>query len=201
MKKLKLWIHSFIGHILCKLCLLYWNIRDALCPPTEKTVLFVTHPDDDTLFFHNFIKQHKPYVVVMTAGHSVNRLKCFSTNMRCYGVKYRAYDQGTDDTREALVRKRVRYVLSLGQFELCATHNAQGEYGHHMHVCVHNAVTAEAKCPVLVPDQQENIVNYPLPENVVEEKRRIFYEIYRSELFVLKVYPSWMANEHLVPNE
>ena len=198
MNKLKLWIHSMIGHIVCKLCLLYWDARDIISPPKEKTVLFVTHPDDDTLFFHSFIKRYKPYVVVMTAGHSVNRLKCFSKNMKRYGVKYRAYAQGTDDTREALVRKRVRHVLGLGEFELVATHNSQGEYGHNMHVCVHNAVVAEAKCPVLVPDRRENITQYPLTVDEIEEKRRIFYEIYRSELFVLKVYTLWMENEHLV---
>ena len=91
------------------------------------------------------VKDYKPYVVVMTAGHSVNRLKCFSKNMKRYGVKYRAYDQGTDDTREALVRKRVRHVLGLGEFELVATHNSQGEYGHHMHVCVH-PVQCQLRC-------------------------------------------------------
>lgn len=201
MKKLKLFTHSLIGHVVCKICLVYWNIRDIISPPKEKTVLFVTHPDDDTLFFHTFIKRYKPYVVVMTAGHSVNRLKCFSRNMKCYGVKFRAYDQGTDDTREALVRKRVRHVMNLGNFELCATHNAHGEYGHHMHICVHNAVTAEVRCPILVPDLQENIKQYPLQESEIEEKKRIFYDIYQSELFVLDVWPHWLANEHLVPNK
>lgn len=201
MKKLRLIVHSFIGHILCKMCLVYWNVRDTVIPPTEKTVLFVTHPDDDTLFFHSFIKKYKPYVVVMTAGHSVNRLKCFSKNMKRYGVKFRAYDQGTDDTRETIVRKRVRHVMGLGNFELCATHNAKGEYGHPMHICVHNAVTTEVSCPILVPDWQENILQHPLPESEVEEKKQIFYDIYSSELFVLDVWPHWVNNEHLVPNE
>lgn len=201
MKKLRLIVHSIIGHILCKMCLLYWNVRDTVMPPTEKTVLFVTHPDDDTLFFHSFIKQYKPYVVVMTAGHSVNRLNCFSRNMRRYGVKFRAYDQGTDDTREKLVQKRVRQVMTMGNFELCATHNAQGEYGHSMHICVHNAVTAEVNCPILVPDRQENIAQYPLPESEAEEKKLILNEIYQSELFVLDIWPYWVNNEHLVPYE
>lgn len=163
-------------------------------------MLFVAHPDDDTLFFHSFIKTYKPYVVVMTAGYSVNRLRCFSRNMRRYGVKFRAYDQGIDDTRESLVRKRVRHIMNVGNFELCATHNAQGEYGHPMHICVHNAVVSEARCPILVPELQENIIKYPLPQMEIEEKRRIFYDIYQSELFVLNVWPHWVENERLIIN-
>lgn len=200
MKEIKLFIKKVIGHILCGTCLVYWNIRDIIFPPQEKSVLFVAHPDDDTLFFHSFIKTYKPYVVVMTAGHSVNRLRCFSRNMRRYGVKFRVYDQETDDARESLVRKRVRHIMNTGNFELCATHNAQGEYGHPMHICVHNAVISEARCPILVPELQENIRKYPLPHMEIEEKRRIFYDIYQSELFVLNVWPHWVENERLVIN-
>ena len=200
MKEIKLFIKKVIGHILCRTCLVYWNIRDKIFPPQEKSVLFVAHPDDDTLFFHSFIKTYKPYVVVMTAGHSVNRLRCFSRNMRRYGVKFRAYDQGTDDTRESLVQKRVRHIMNTGNFELCATHNAQGEYGHPMHICVHNAVISEARCPILVPELQENIRKYPLPQMGIEEKRQIFYEIYQSQLFVPDVWPHWVENERLIIN-
>lgn len=200
MKEIKFFIKKVIGHILCRTCLVYWNIRDIIFPPQEKSVLFVAHPDDDTLFFHSFIKTYKPYVVVMTAGYSVNRLRCFSRNMRRYGVKFRAYDQGTDDTRESLVRKRVRHIMNVGNFELCATHNAQGEYGHPMHICVHNAVVSEARCPILVPELQENIRKYPLPQMGIEEKRQIFYEIYQSQLFVPDVWPHWVENERLIIN-
>ena len=198
MRKVKLFLHRVVGHILCRMHWFCWDVRDILSPPKETSVLFVTHPDDDTLFFHTFIKKHKPYVVVMTAGHSVNRLRCFLKNMRRYGVRCRAYDQGTDDTREYIVRRRVRHVLDLGNFELCATHNAQGEYGHPMHICVHNAVRAEAKCPIVVPEAQETIMDYPIPEAEAAEKRNIFLEIYNSELFVLDLWPNWLEHEHLV---
>lgn len=74
-------------------------------------------------------------------------------------------------------------------------------YGHPMHICVHNAVSAEVNCPILVPDRQENISQYPLPESEAEEKKQVFYDIYQSELFVLDVWPHWLINEHLIPNE
>lgn len=198
MQKLRLFVHRCIGHILCRICWLFWDLRDIMFPPKEKAVLFVTHPDDDTLFFHTFIEGNKPYVVVMTAGHSVNRLTCFLKNMKKYGVRCRAYDQGTDDTREHIVRRRVRHVLNLGKFELCATHNAEGEYGHPMHKCVHRAVVSEVQCTVLVPDSQKNIRDYPLQAWDVEEKKKRFTQIYQSELFVLDVWPHWVDNEHLV---
>lgn len=198
MRKVKLFLHRVVGHILCRMHWFCWDVRDILSPPKETSVLFVTHPDDDTLFFHTFIKKHKPYVVVMTAGHSVNRLRCFLKNMKRYGVRCRAYDQGTDDTREHVVRRHVRHVLAFGKFVVCATHNAQGEYGHPMHICVHNAVIAESPCPVWVPESANAITEFPITTKDLAEKRDIFTSIYTSELFVLDLWPNWMAHEHLV---
>ena len=93
---------------------MYWKGRDLLFPPKEKAILFVAHPDDDTLFFHSFIKEHKPYVVLCTAGWSLRRLPCFFKAMKRYGVKYRAYDLDTRDKRIDLLERIVKDILKLG---------------------------------------------------------------------------------------
>ena len=189
--------YKLIGHIFCKMCLCYWLLRDFISPQKEDAVLFVAHPDDDTLFFHTFIKKHKPYVVLCTAGWSLRRLPCFFRAMKQYGVKYRVYDMGTRDTRVAILEKHIKSVLRRGNFKLCATHNAEGEYGHEMHKRVHQAVLKHAKVPVWMPVCAERINGFPLSEDVVEEKRFIFNTIYTTESWVLDQYSDWVVNEKL----
>lgn len=190
-------LYLFAGHVYCKLCLCWWKVRDFVSPPKEKAVLFVAHPDDDTLFFHTFIKENKPYVVLCTAGWSLRRLPCFFKAMRHYGLRYRAYDMGTRDKRERLLQRRVRKVFAVGNFEMCATHNATGEYGHEMHRRVHDAVVQEAKVPVLVPVEAERISNYPVTEEILKEKQYIFRNIYTTETWVLEQYALWVSHEQL----
>lgn len=193
-------IYLIIGHIFCRCCLVYWNIRDFLFPPKEHTVLFVAHPDDDTLFFHTFIKEQKPYVCLCTTGWSLRRLPCFFKAMRHYGVRFRAYDLHTRDTRIKRLEEIVCDVFSLGHFALCATHNADGEYGHEMHVRVHNAVIKKTKIPVICPTPKEVIEKHPLPLDIIKEKEYIFKNIYVTETWVLDENTIWVNNEYLEPN-
>ena len=190
-------LYLFIGHLFCRICLIYWQARDIVSPPKEKAVLFVAHPDDDTLFFHSFIKEHKPYVVLCTAGWSLRRLPCFFKAMKWYGVRYRAYDLGTRDKRTDVLEGIVKECLKLGQFELCATHNAEGEYGHEMHQRVHQAVVSQAEFPVWVPANADRIKDFPITEKDFAEKRYIFSNIYTTEKWVLEQYSMWVNHEKL----
>lgn len=197
MKKAVHSIYLVLGHVLCSFFLFWWRLRDKICPPKETTVLIVAHPDDDTLFFHTFLKEKKPYVALMTTGWSLRRLPCFMKAMRYYGVRFRAYALRSRDTRTSLLEKHVREVLRLTHFELCATHNAEGEYGHEMHIRVHNAVAVNATCPIVFPTTREKIECFPIPEEAMLEKEMIFRQIYTTELFVIDMYSEWVRNEHL----
>ena len=190
-------LYVVIGHVFCKLCLCWWTVRDFFNPPKENAVLFVAHPDDDTLFFHTFIKENKPYVVLCTAGWSLRRLPCFFKAMKHYGVRYRAYDMGTRDKREKLLQRRVKKIFSVGNFDICATHNSMGEYGHEMHRRVHNAVIRESKMPVWVPVDAKIISNYPVLDEILNEKQFIFSNIYTTEAWVLEQYALWVSHEQL----
>lgn len=190
--------YKFLGFIFCKICLLYWKTRDYFFPPDEKYILFVAHPDDDTLFFHTFIKKYKPYVVLCTAGWSLRRLPCFFRAMRYYGVRFRAYPLHTRDQRIHILKKYIEEAISIGSFEICATHNPSGEYGHEMHVRVHNAVVSCANIPVMVPIDDSNINEFPLDKQNVLEKQFIFKNIYVTETWVLGQYSKWVYNEQLI---
>lgn len=204
MKKLLHKLYKFCGHILCRVFLLYWKTRDALFPPKEDTVLFVAHPDDDTLFFHTFIKEKKPYVVLLMTGWSTIRLLDFFKVMKQYGVRCRAYDLVSalspkkDPKWIRRLEKQVSESFKAGRFTLCATHNAEGEYGHPSHRAVHEAVVKTVSCPVLTPVSTSEIKNYPLSASVLEEKKDVFRKLYRTEVWVLDELPDWAENEKLV---
>lgn len=198
MKKFIHKIYIIIGQILNALCRAWWNIRDKVSPPSEDAILFVAHPDDDTLFFHSFIKEHKPYVVLLTTGWSLRRYPCFKKVMKSYGVKYRAYNLKTRDTRINVLEKYVKQSFDLGDFKICATHNADGEYGHEMHIRVHNVVKANVSCDLFVPVLDCDIEKHPLNNNLVDEKTIIFEKYYTTELFVLEQYSKWVKNEKLI---
>lgn len=195
-------IHRFyvdFGRILCLLHLLCCNIRDILTPPKEDAVLFVAHPDDDVLFFHSFLKEKKPYVVLMTTGWSFrSRVPDFKEAMKKYGVRYRMYgldaDTGTVERLTAIARK----VQKIGNFSTVATHNPAGEYGHIMHSKVNQAVSAVFGQDILVPDTAEAIVSYPLNGDDVREKAFFFEKIYTTETFCMEQYSLWFTHEHLI---
>ena len=194
-------IYLFVGHSTAKIRLCYWRLRDKIKPPTEKAVLIVAHPDDDTLFFYNFIKEYKPYAVLLTTAWSLRRYPCFKKVMKFYGVKYRAYDLDTREKNIELIEKCVGEVLSLINPEICVTHNCEGEYGHEMHVKVYNAVNKLVNCKLLVPVSDSEIVNYPLCDEIIKEKTMIFNKYYTTEKFVLDQYSKWVENEKLIEVE
>ncbi|MBR3100561.1 MAG: hypothetical protein IKH19_02275 [Muribaculaceae bacterium] len=190
-------IYKFLGSAFCRFCLCYWVVRDFFSPPKEESILFVAHPDDDTLFFHTFIKENKPYVVLLTAGWSLRRLPCFFKAMKHYGIKYRAYDMGTRDKRVGLLEKHVKSSFSMGNFKFCATHNAQGEYGHEMHRRVHQVVLKCSQVPVFTPVDSDLLDKYPLDDATIAEKKFIFNSYYTTEKWVLDQYSHWVVNEKL----
>ena len=194
--------YEVIGLIICRICLAWWGIRDRLCPPETDSVLFIAHPDDDTLFFHSFITENKPYVCLMTLGYSLKRMPDFIKVMRRYGVRYRAYPLDSRDNRFDLLKKQVGTVMKLADFKTVATHNKTGEYGHEEHIRVHDAVMSLCQSkPVLCPVDRSKIKEYPLDDESIKDKRYIFENFYKSEKWVLDEEesgaPVWVTHEQL----
>lgn len=196
-------IYVLMGTIFCNLCLIWWKIRDRMNPPKTDSVLFVTHPDDDTLFFHTFIKEHKPYVCLMTTGWSFRRLPDFFKVMRYYGVRFRAYPMKTKDSRMNLLKRNANSVFAIKNFDIVATHNETGEYGHEEHVRVHQVIkeivhSRDEKMKLLCPVGRTKITCFPLENNEVNEKKMIFKTMYVTESWVLDENVDWILNEKLV---
>ena len=198
MRRCAHYVYYLLGYIVHTVLLLFWRVRDKLLPPKEDAILFIAHPDDDTLFFHSFIKEHKPYVVLMTDGWSLRRLPCFMKAMKKYRVKYRAYNLKSRDERIDLLERYIEEAYKTGDYNTICTHNSTGEYGHEMHVKVHDAVKKVIGSKILVPVDKEHISAFSLSEEEKLEKEIIFKTIYTTELFVLDQYKEWVDNEKLV---
>lgn len=199
------WLHAVyfgLGTVFCELCLLYWRLRDAVSKPNTDAILFVAHPDDDTLFFHSFIKERKPYVVLLFTGWSLNRLPCFFKVMRHYGVRYRAYptvSAGAYDLpqRRKAAERHVRACFRIKRFSVCATHGKSGEYGHPTHKLVHESVVRHAQCPILVTVDENELQGNELEPELVREKVDIFRRLYVTESWVIEELPLWLNHEKL----
>ena len=203
MRKILHPIYVFLGHIICRILLFKTKIYDKTHPIETDTVLFVTHPDDDTLFFHTAIKEYKPYVALMVTGWSIKRLRDFIKVMNNYGVRFRAYDTFEDGKNaEKKIINQINEVLNISDFKRVLTHNSEGEYGHRNHMRVHKCVVSNVDdVEILVPVSENELQQYPLPSEIVEEKTFIFNNYYLTETFVLDEYSDWVKNEKLVRYE
>ena len=193
------YLYEIIGIFFAYFAEVFYCIRDCILPPKENAVLFVAHPDDDALFFHSFIKEYKPYVVLITTGGVLKRVFPFYKAMKYYGVRFRTFHfQSKAIEKELIISQKVNRILSKGSFIICATHNAQGEYGHEMHKCVHRCVVRNWKGELLfVPYGNDEIVNYPLERNVYLEKEMVLKRYYKREYPVLKTHIIWIKCEAL----
>lgn len=197
MKKFLHLIYKLIGYLFNFIMFIYWSVRDYLFPIKSKAILFVAHPDDDTLFFHQFIKENNPYVILITTGWSLRRIPGFMKNMNEYGVRYRFYWLETNDTRKTKIKNIINKSLQLSTFSICATHNAEGEYGHEMHKRISECVNEVVNIPVLMPTIEEKMKEYRVVDNQLNEKIDKFNRFYSTELFVLEQYSFWMSHENL----
>lgn len=199
MKKIIHSFYRFSGYILCFFHSILFKIQIKLNPIEQKSILFVAHPDDDVLFFHSFIKKEKPYVVLLTTGFSLVRIKEFKKAMKHYGVRYNYYSLKTRDTREEKLSSIIKKELNNGSFTTCCSHSLSGEYGHVMHRRVGKAVAQNAKCRLLttVSEQEIGEEKYRLSQKEIDEKTRIFNTIYSSQKFVLEEYDEWVSHEKL----
>lgn len=188
--------HETVGALLC----FFHHLKNDKKPISEKTVLFVAHPDDDTLFFHTVLKNEKPFVALMTTGKSLRRMKAFRRVMNYYGVNYTFFPLSSRDKREEKLEKCVNTVLSRRSFERAYTHSQSGEYGHEMHKRVHAAVKKCFDGEIFTTvTEEENALLPRLEEELCREKEMIFKTMYTTEGFVLELWPNWLYREKHIP--
>lgn len=189
-------VYYSCGMVVSMLRLMLTRIIDRLFPPKADSVIIVAHPDDETLFFYKYIIENHPYVVVLSDGWSLRRMREFRKANRLYHIRYRVFNLMTREVNEKAITDIVEEVLKIKRFTIVLTHNSVGEYGHPMHRSVHNAVLNKVGSnSVWVPNLHGAAVLSP---SDIEGKKRVFTDCYKTQRFVLDMYTYWVEHEEVV---
>lgn len=197
MRKIIRSIYKKLGFFLCFIHNLFFKISVKLNPIKAKSILFVAHPDDDVLFFNRIMKKEKPYVVLVTTGFSIIRIKEFKKAMKYYGLRCNYHSLESRDEREDKLAEIIKSEFKNGCFEKCYSHSETGEYGHVMHERVGRAVKNNIPCKIFTTVSADRIGDSAneLTEEEKKEKINIFNTIYSSQDFVLQEYSVWVSHE------
>lgn len=119
-------------------------------------VMFVAHPDDETLWGAGHLLEDEYLVICMTHGWNDARRAAFTDAMKKTNDKYIILDY--PDTRKSLsggkyetdllstcrssLQKDIETVLSYKKWNKVVTHNPRGEYGKYLHQQISKEVTA-----------------------------------------------------------
>lgn len=199
MKKVVHSIYKKLGFVLCFIHQIIFRLNIKINPIKEKSILFVAHPDDDVLFFNRIMKTEKPYVVLVTTGFSIIRIREFKKAMKYYGLRFNYYSLESRDEREDKLAAIIKAEMKNGSFEKCYSHSPSGEYGHVMHQRVGKAVLENVNCRIFTTVSADEIGNSEneLTESETAEKVNIFKTIYSSQDFVLEEYGVWVSHEKI----
>lgn len=188
------------------------KVLDELQLEDCRNVMFVAHPDDELLWGGKHLLEDKYLVVCLTRGDDSVRRKEFEQAVAFAGGKslilsypdkiwhWRADWRFWQNQMEADIAAVLRYQ----DWELVASHNAQGEYGHQHHKMAHEMVEREYQktgCRARLYWFGKYYVNdkvpYDLPEMEKEAyiRKRKMAKLYQSQRDTIrKMY-------HMLPYE
>lgn len=190
------------------------ELKLGLATTTARKVMFVAHPDDETLWGGNGLYHEKYLVVCMTCGVDERRVEEFRSVMESYGddfimlgypdlVKNKKSDWQDDWTN---INYDVQSILSLKKWDGVVTHNPEGEYGHIHHKLTSNIVSSHSTKDNLFyfgryySEEIENEESlYRLTEEEFEFKTTNILPLYKTQYYAINVlskmihYESWIS--------
>lgn len=187
-------------------------------------VMFVAHPDDETIWGGAHIMDGDYLVVCITCGVKKERVFEFQKVMELTHNKYimLGYPDKTngerdnwDDWRDK-IKKDVEDILSLKKWDSVVTHNPDGEYGH-----IHHKITSKIVTDVSSHDKLIYFGHYyskkRLPEYVQTLKKidddafafkvNELIEVYKTQSFIktkfdqMFPYENWLTYEEWMAEE
>lgn len=125
------------------------DIFDKINIDDYQNIMFVAHPDDETIWGGTHFLQEKYLVICLTNGNNSTRSKEFKAVMDktpSTGIIL-DYPDKTDGKRDnwnssyLSIENDIKYLLSKKSFNKIVTHNPDGEYGHQHHKLTSEIVT------------------------------------------------------------
>lgn len=182
------------------------------------SLMIVAHPDDETIWGANHLKNGNYLVICITNGDNETRSKEFYEVMNQVGsqgimLKYPDKTDGKKDdwksSKEAIT-KDIQYIIKQNHWKKIVTHNPDGEYGHPHHIMTNRIVTKSAKQngyadqlyyfgkyikKKQIPNYiEKEELSYPLSKKDIKDKEQLT-KIYTSQKKVMDKL------EHMIPYE
>ena len=185
---------------------------DALDLDGYEKVMFVAHPDDDLLWGGRHLIEDDYLVVCITRGNDPVRSAEFQSVMEATGDKYLilSYPDKIGKKRSSWkywkkdIEADIATILNYKNWEQVATHNADGEYGHHHHQMTHELVEKEYKeagCKADFYSFGKYYVNDKVPYDLEEMPK----DLYNQKRKLAKLYASQRTTVrkmyHMLPYE
>lgn len=185
---------------------------DALDLDGYDKVMFMAHPDDDLLWGGRHLIEDDYLVVCMTRGNDPVRSAEFKSVMEATGDKYLilSYPDKIGNKRSSWnfckkdMEADIATVLNYKNWEQVATHNANGEYGHHHHQMMHQLVEEaykETDCNADFYSFGKYYVNDKIPYDLEEMPK----DLYIQKRKLAKLYASQRTTVrkmyHMLPYE
>lgn len=171
----------------------------------KKKLMIVAHPDDETIFAGNTLWRDNGWKVIsVTGGDNYIRKKEFDMVMDKIMNRVSEVWDFNDDLNEEFpeeLSKRLASVIRNGKYDIVATHNPDGEYGHIQHKSLFNIVSK------IVPHNKLYVFGQgeELSKEDMEMKMELL-KLYKSqvtdkelEIPILDSYKKYIYNEKLIP--
>jgi len=154
---------------------------------TLHNLIVVAHPDDEILWFGEFLLEHARETKVLCITHaSTERSQEFQKAMTSGGCAYEMWDfeDGRFDTQSPELLERLR--IAVQGYENVYTHSLSGEYGHPQHILV-------SKCLFEVTTKNLFVANlYNWAGHISPQKQQLL-DLYKKQN--IKKYATWSARE------
>lgn len=190
------------------------NLNLDTIETTAKKVMFVAHPDDETLWGSAALYQDKYLVVCVTCGTSKKRVLefkevMFLTEDDFIMLGYPDLVKGKKSNWEKEwdnINSDIQKILSLKDWDLVVTHNPDGEYGHIHHKMTNKIVTEYAAHDKLsyfgrfywgkIPNEE---TLYRLTDEEFDFKTKTLIPVYKTQVGAINNlknmvhYESWIS--------
>lgn len=180
-----------------------------------KNVMIVAHPDDETLWGGNHLREDDYLVLCLTNGdNKIRRKEFFKTLEKTgdYGIMLDYPDNPNHikskwEVEKDDIKKDIEYIVNYKDWDQIVTHNPEGEYGHIHHKFTNKMVTESCVASNLTSKlmyfgkyyKKNELIKTNLIASLNEEqslfKHEIMRDIYKSQCHAYEIFA------HMIPYE